>query len=407
MARRLPNFPGSPSAANFGQILDAKLRILVLEGHASSEAGGAERTMRDFLEAIRGDHEIHLAYMEAGDYVTDPLMSPLYASTLAIDIQPLSFWTGVAAARNTYLLARYVRRNRIDQVISHMVHVSPFLRCVKELTGVPFAIYFKWVLSTSRAGTKAVWGNAALDRAAAVSGFVRDFWVRNGVPADRISVVPEGINVPAVQPRRISAKASLGFAGRIVPEKGLTDLIAAMPTILTCHPGTMLRVAGSFNPNASGKVYRAEVEEQIRVLGLRNNVVFDGFVRPLEGWLEERDLVVIPSTCDDAQPIVMMQAMAAGTPVIASQVGGIPEVLAGEFEDLMVPPRNPALLAKTVCAHLTDANRRERVGAGLRQRCSNLYSRPIHIASLTRALGLSPAPASVSLASTSADRALG
>ena len=364
------------------------MRILVLEGHASSNAGGAERTMRSFLEAIASDHEIHLAYMQAGEHVADPEQAALYASTTQMGLYPISLRTSTASARDLVNLTRLVKRHRIERIITHMVHVSPLLRGVKRFTGVPFSLYYKWVCSKPSAGAKSAWGNAGADRAAAVSGFVRDYWIRNGVRADWFVVVPEGIDVLEERSRKPTGTPTIGFAGRLVPEKGLVDLIEAMPLILARSPLTTLRIAGAYRSDAAGTAYKVEVEARIMALGIGEQVIFDGFVSPLDDWLRDRDLVIIPSTCDDAQPIVMMQSMAVATPVVATRVGGIPEVLVGDLADPLVPPGDPAALAYKTLAYLGDAGGRARIGAALRDRCLVRYSSPVHVASLTDALGL-------------------
>lgn len=348
--------------------------------------------MRDFIEAIGSDHEIHLAYMTSGEHVEDSKQAAIYASTTQLKLNALTVRTGISSIRDLAHLVRLVQRFKIERVITHMVHVSPLLRSLRAVTGVPFAIYFKWVLSTPNAGVKVIWGNAGVDRAVAVSAFVRDFWARNGISTASFAVVPEGIEVSDYRPRQRSVRPTIGFAGRIVPEKGLMDLLDAMPLILSRHPGTILRIAGAFRTDKTGDSYRAQVEARIAMLGIGDKVVFDGFVTPLESWLADHHLIVVPSTCDDAQPIVMMQAMATATPVVATRVGGIPEVLNGPFEHLLVPPGDSVALGTRIASQLSSEDGGTKIGIALRYRCMERYSRQAHIDSLTRALGLQDEP---------------
>ena len=364
------------------------LRILVLEGYADSSAGGAESSMRNFLESISPRHEIFLACTVAGDFVTDPKKCDLYADVATLPLKNIAIGTLTSSLADVFKLVRIVRERNIDRIVTHMVHVSPLLRVVKQITACPFSIYFKWVLSKDSAGAKVAWGNAGIDKAAAVSGFVRRWWIKNGVPADQIEVVPEGIDVGVPALSRGHPIPELGFAGRIVPEKGLIDLLYALPIVREAVPRTILRIAGSFRVDAGGAAYQQEVRAVIARLKLEEAIIFDGFVSPLEGWLADRDLVVVPSTCDDAQPLVMMQSMGVATPVVATEVGGIPEVLSDDFSSLLVPAGAPDRIASTIIALLREPDRRKDIGRGLRERCLARYDRPVHVSSLINALGL-------------------
>jgi glycosyltransferase involved in cell wall biosynthesis len=364
------------------------MKILVLEGLASQNAGGAERTMRHFLDSVRHEHEIHLAYATAGDLVTDPEKASLYSSMTQHNLQPVSLKSGFSQIADLVRLYRLVRQHNIERVVTHMVHVSPLLRILKALTGVPFSIYFKWVCSSETAGAKSAWGNAAVDRGAAVSGFVRDYWERSGIPAGTVQVVPEGVEMPDKVICGSRRCLTIGFAGRLVPEKGLIILLKAMPKVLCEMPETVLRVAGAFQSDSAGVAYKAEVDACIKKLGIESSVCFDGFVNPIEDWLQECDVIAVPSTCGDAQPIVMMQSMASGVPVVATRVGGIPEVLTGEFQKLLVAPEDPHELAKRLLNLLADPKKRKKVGDALRARCETSYAYPLHVAALSHALGL-------------------
>lgn len=365
-----------------------KLRILVVEGWADSRAGGAENSMRSFVESTQSDYHFYLACTKVGDFVTDPLRGGVYQEFERFAFDNTTVTKLLSNLLDIIRLVRFIKTHKIDRIITHMVRVSPLLRVVQAFTGVPFSIYFKWVLTKENAGKKVKWGNGAVESAAAVSEFVRQWWIKNGIEANRISVVPEGIDVGEPIEQQTREMPEIGFAGRIVPEKGLNDLIKAMPDIQAIFPGAVLRIAGRFEDSRNGNQYEMQVRELIVKLGLEQTVRFEGFVSPLNEWLAERNLIVVPSTCDDAQPLVMMQAMGVGKVVVATAVGGIPEVLSNPFDKLLVPPGSPPDLASKVIERLLNVEESERLGMALREKCLIQYDRPVHISSLRRALNL-------------------
>jgi len=326
------------------------MRILVLEENPSSRAGGAERSMRDFNIYLAKANDVHLGYVRCGDYVEDPELSDLYAGTVRLKLANFTFAHPCLFVSDLLKLQLYIRTHRIDRVITHMVHVSPLLRLLQQLVDVPFSIYFKWTGSMEDVGRKVHLGNAGVDSAAAVCRFVADYWIRNGVPNKKIEVVPEGIDIAGL-PKSDHKKRSgciIGFAGRIVPEKGLEDLIRSMLIVHQRFANVTLRVAGAFPETAAGKRYKSQLSSLIKDLDLSARVMIDGFVAPLEPWLTELDMTVVPSICNDAQPLVMMQSMAVATPVIATAVGGIPEVMGSSFREMLVEPGDPEALATRI-----------------------------------------------------------
>jgi len=212
---------------------------------------------------------------------------------------------------------------------------------------VRVAILFKWICSTERVGVQAEWGLRGLDCGVSVSNFVAEYWSRNGFPKHKMRVIPEGINTDlnghsagAIPARDPNAKLVVGFAGRIVPEKGLHVLLDAVGRYKQSGKKVRCLVAGTFDPHAGNPSsrYHEELRKQIDDLDLTSEVQFLGYVSPLDNWLRRLDLLVVPSLCQDAQPIVLLEAMVSKTPIVASRVGGIPEMMSGQFARWMFKP---------------------------------------------------------------------
>lgn len=172
---------------------------------------------------------------------------------------------------------------------------------------------------------------------------VRDY----GADAARIRAIPNGCDATIFHPQsRADARAALGIAadaelvvyvGRLVPEKGLRELLDAMSALAPQRPALQLALIGD------GPM-RAELENRVRTdPALR--VSLPGAQAPdaVARWMAASDLVTLPSY-SEGHPNVLVEALACGRPVVATPVGGIPEVVDADC-GLLVPARDPAALA--------------------------------------------------------------
>ena len=139
----------------------------------------------------------------------------------------------------------------------------------------------------------------------------------------------------------------LVFAGSLIPRKGVNYLLEAMPPILRAFPDCRLAIVGDGSQ-------RAELERQAQDLGLAQAVTFTGALSQAEvrRWMQRARLSVLPSI-EEGLGVVLLELLACGTPVVASRVGGIPDVVTPAVGRL-VPPGDPAQLAEAICALLGD-----------------------------------------------------
>lgn len=168
----------------------------------------------------------------------------------------------------------------------------------------------------------------------------------------RVRVIPNGIDLaewrrPSGAQRRRGAP-TLVYAGRLVHEKGVQDLIAALPAIRKAVPGTRLVVAGT------GKT-EAALREQVATLRLKTAVDFRGHLEPaqLRKVMSGADLAVVPSRYEPFG-IVALEFTALGVPLVVTEVGGLGEY-AARTGSPTVPAGEPAALATAVIAALGDA----------------------------------------------------
>lgn len=189
----------------------------------------------------------------------------------------------------------------------------------------------------------------SVDTVVAISTGVRAALLAGAVPAARIRLIPSGIDTarfthdPTV---RAQVRQAYGFGdhetvvlsvGALVERKGHPTLLAAAHQLKS--QGLQLRylVCGE-------GALRVTLEAEARALGLTHEVLFAGFCSDVPGALAAADLFVhVP--LHEGLGVAVIEALAAGLPVVASQVGGIPELIDGRTTGLLIPPQNAAALA--------------------------------------------------------------
>ena len=359
-------------------------------------------------ELARRGHEVHVLVPWDSELAPDPA-SPLavhsfryvlpdrwhrlgYSRTLRRDVgmktaawllAPLYF---VFAER---ALRRLIRERGIELVHAHWILPNGFVAArAAGAAGVPYAVTLHGsdVFMAERAAPLAAMARRALAGAAHVTSCSADLRDRllalaGGAGADRVLLVPNGTDLGAPPDAAASAavEARLGPAavgggplvvavGRLVDKKGFGILLEAAPAILAGRPDARLAIGG-------GGDLEAPLRRRAAELGIAGRVVFPGPLSHPEALalIARAEVFVMPSLRDergnvDGLPIVVLEAMAAGRPVVASDVAGLPLAVADGETGLLVPERDPAALATAVGSLLADPGRARRLGEAGRSR---------------------------------------
>ncbi len=214
------------------------------------------------------------------------------------------------------------------------------------------------------------WITNRADRVIACSFYMREQIADVfGVPEDRISVIPNGIDPDDLQPQTGAELQRLRseFAqpnerlvlliGRLVYEKGFQLALEAMPRVLERLPGTRFLVAGS-------GTHEAELRHQAAELGLTDHGTFLGWIGDdvLHSLYRIADVCVVPSIYEPFG-LVALEAMASGCPCIVADTGGLREVVPAERAGLRFPARDPEGLAEVATRVLGDRELGERLVA--------------------------------------------
>jgi|SRR5579859_138678 len=178
-----------------------------------------------------------------------------------------------------------------------------------------------------------------------------------------ITVIPYSVE-PVPAPAAFSREPGFTIVcvARLSAQKRQTDLINAMPAILARVPGARLLLAGE-GPT------RPELDEQVAALGLGPCVQFLGAVTraQLPELLAKSDVFVLPSIWEGL-PVALIEALSAGKPIVATDVGGNAELVTPGQNGWLVPPGNVAALAEAVVRIATDCEAARRMGAASRSR---------------------------------------
>lgn len=213
------------------------------------------------------------------------------------------------------------------------------------------------------------------DGVAAVSTKLRDELIAAGVPASRAHLIPNGYQAEGTLESRAQARAALGldpsawvigWVGRLGPEKGgdvFLDALAALPD----RVGLQAVVIGS------GRM-EPELRARAAVLGLGSTIVWAGR-RPDAARLFSAFNLFVLSSRTEGTPMVLLEAMAAGVPVVTTAVGGVPD-LVGEKEAWLVPSENPAALAAAIAESRQYPERAEARVVAARRRLDAEYGVP-------------------------------
>jgi len=192
-------------------------------------------------------------------------------------------------------------------------------------------------------------------RVVAVSRSLRDKVEQLGMPADRIDVIRNGVDDRLFYARdQAAARATLGrsgdrrkhivYVGRLDPAKGVGELAAAAATVLAKVPDACLVFVGKGPARESLEKATAAFGDRVQLVGARPH-------DEIALWMSAADVVCLPSH-HEGTPNVVLEALACGTPVVATRVGGIPDIFAEGAAGALVPPHDAAALADALVATL-------------------------------------------------------
>jgi glycosyltransferase involved in cell wall biosynthesis len=332
--------------------------------------GGSERHLLALLPALAAKGvDVRMCVISAPQ--SRLFTAPLRASGVDVSTVPAGSHANPALA---YRLAAEIRRTRPDIVHTHLIHGDLYGQLAAKLAGVPGVSSFHGALDFYKRDpylTATRLAGRAVRGAIAISEFVASFMIENRlVPAPKVRVIPYGLDLsgwsmdPAGrdQMRRDldvePGDVVLGIASRLIPGKGHENLLKAFVHALQTAPNLRLLIAGD-GPR------RAALEAQAAATCPTGRVRFLGFVGDVRAFMNACDVVAMPTLpeLNEGFGLAALEAMGAAKPVVATNVGSLPEVVVDGDTGLLVAPGSVRQLCEALVLLAGDAELRSRLGA--------------------------------------------
>jgi L-malate glycosyltransferase len=355
-------------------------RIPVLTFLSNFLIGGTERQVVNLVHSLDpARFGVHLACFRR----LGPLLEEIDTRTMAFTDYPIETLPSLRTLRQQGRLARYVRAHGVRIVHSFGFYANVFAIPAARLGGARVVVasirdigdHLTWLQ-----GLLQRWACRAADHVLVNAMAVKTLLVQQGYDGSRISVITNGIDVSRFR-RPGEAKgvrAGLGVPAsapvvavmaRLNRLKGIEYFLDAALLVAKRFDDVRFLIVG----DSVSQAYRAELEARARALGLGERVVFTGFRSDVPDLLSLVSVSVLPSLSEGLSNVVL-EAMAAGVPVVATSVGGTPEIVDDGVTGLLVPPRDAEALAHAISSLLADPARRLAIGEAGRRRVEERFS---------------------------------
>lgn len=321
------------------------MHIIVFEREPTSRRGGQEISLFDLCrELAKRGHRISLVYAKSGD---------LLSQYQQFCDRVISIQEYVTFKANPFQSSRVFYRNiqaipvSKNSIVYSNVYQFTLLGCaLASLNHIPFVCHLRQPPQPSF-GLKFGLFTRQIQQLIAVSEQTKLDWVRSGYPSNAIEVVHNGIEPDYFQPTnnpelvrvqwQISKRCKVvSYVGRLDQSKGLETLLQAIALTANSHDGIQLLIAGK--PLAQKQTYQQDLKQLAIDLGIDKQITFLGHVSTPLPVYQASDLVIVPSLWSEPFGRVVLEAMSCQVPVVASRIGGIPEILFGEFEKGLFRP---------------------------------------------------------------------
>ena len=333
----------------------------VLNGHM---AGGQKVCLEILEEARRRGHQVCLVSPSCGEMTQrlEAMEVPVYLIPMEHTFQFHRAWQ----------FARFLREWRADLVHCHaFVAGSILARLACKIAGVPILCHahaHNYFNSNPVIRAWQIWLDTTTaqmtDGIIAVSESIRQTLIQQGIPSCKVAVVHNGIRVTQIDGllvrRRLTQELGIdcrdrivGTVGRLSQQKGQLEFLQAAQKVSEKFPRAYFLIVGE--DLEFGGQYQRELEDWARRLGLGDRVIFTGHRADAAQLMYALHVFVLPSWMEGL-PVSVLEAMAAARPVIATLVGGVPEVVQDGKTGILVSPKNAEELADAIIYLLENPN---------------------------------------------------
>lgn len=328
-------------------------RIKVLHVIGGGEIGGAEIHILHLLKNMdRQGFDVRLCCL-----FPRPFAQAAEEAGIPVDVINMKNKFNFLAVAQ---MIKIIKEHRIDIVHTHGVRANMVGRLGAKLAGAKHIVTtIHSVLEQDYPAPLARFANKLMERLTegyverfvTVSDLLQKDLLTKGIRPEKILTIYNGINPEDFQPDRVATDVRgrfripvevpvVGIIARLHPVKGHGVFLQAAKEVLAVLPQACFLIVGS-------GFHRPWIEAEVERLGLGKNVVFTGFMDDIPGVLAALDVLVI-SSLSEGFGLTAVEAMAMGVPVVATQVGGLPEIITHKENGLLVPAGDAGEMAKKI-----------------------------------------------------------
>jgi glycosyltransferase involved in cell wall biosynthesis len=367
-------------------------RIRVMKFVGIFAIGGTERQVVNIGKGLdKSRFDLRFATLNK----VGELLAECDAQSWAIDEYKIRRLYGWATMKKQIEFGKTLRRARTQILHAYGIYPNVFAVPAARVAGVPVTIgsirdigdtYTYWQHQVQKHCLRMA------DHIVVNAEAIKRDLLQRGYDAKRLSVIPNGIdcerfllpgngeavrrewNIPPGVP-------VVGVLARLLRIKGQDVFLRAAALIASANPHVRFVIVGDNNIDQQ---YKEELKELTRRLGLEDRVIFTGFRMDVPDLLAALSIVVSPSLGLEGLSNSLLESMATGLPVVATRVGGTPEIVEDGESGLLVPPGDPGALAAAISRLLQDRMTAKRLGQSARRQVMSRYSLEQAVASTER-----------------------
>lgn len=350
-----------------------RIKIAILDH--SPDLGGAEVTILTFLRRIdRSRFDVTVILPSKGAFSRALEEIDIPTSIIHLPTELIRLKRGKAFRSFLLLLISlfflhffllnlciYLRRNHFQLILTNTIKAHLYGSVAARLCSIPVVWRFHDVLASPDFSSLVikfivVLGRLFPTRILAVSKTTANYLVRQGIKNRKVEVIFNAIDRELFEIKGYShirdeyqlgdGVRLVGCIGRIIPQKGQKVFLLAIPEILQRYPDTFFLIIGDIF--LKEETFKEELLAIMKRNGIEKRVRLTGFRKDIGKVIRSLDILVFPSIAPEAFPLTVLEAMSLGKPVIASDIGGISEIIEDGANGILVEPNRPEQIAEKI-----------------------------------------------------------
>ena len=388
-----------------------RIKIAILDH--SPDLGGAEVTLLTFLRNIdRSRFDVTVIVPSEGTFSRSLGASGIPVSIVHLPMGLIRLKRGKAFQSLLLLLASlfslqffilnlclYLKKNRFQLVLTNTIKSHLYGSVAARLCSIPLIWRFHDILSPSDFSPFlikciALFGRLFPKKILAVSKVTRDHLAQNGIDRGKIDVIFNSVDHERLESsgefknirgeyRLENGVKLVGCIGRIIPQKGQKVLLSAIPGVLQRYPDAVFLIVG--DAFLKEEAYKMELVEFIEKSGMEKSARLTGFRTDIGNVIQSLDLVIFPSIAPEAFPLSVLEAMWLGKPVIASDIGGVKEIIEDGVTGVLVEPNHPEQISDRIISLFEHQEISDRIGQNAKELVRQKFSLKNYVLCMERA----------------------